>query len=297
MKLCYLILAHHAPEQLGRLVDALTQGPGVEEDQVVVHVDRRVEIADFTSRVRSPAAEFITERTAVTWSGWSMVEADLALVRGGLKSAPDADYFFLISGDTFPLFAPSGIKDLVTASPQTERIQLVAMPAPEVGKPLERLTEFHLPHDMRTSRLRPLYAGVRRVVRRNPARALKGWQPYGGSHWWGLTREAIRHALDQSDKNPAWARFCRNTQLPEEHFLHTILGNSEFTAHAIGSPMWADWSAGRGSPEFLGLQHLEQLRTGGSPDATPPLFGRKFPAGSEAVCAAIQRDLWSRPVL
>ena len=64
-----------------------------------------------------------------------------------------------------------------------------------------------------------------------------------GSTWWVLSRQSSEYALNIFRTNRRLRRFFYFTQIPEEMYVHTILGNSAFRAHQRPSITYARWDA------------------------------------------------------
>src|SRR5579863_8517591 len=95
-----LILAHHSPQLLLRLVRRL-ESYGA---QCFIHVDAKVDIAPFYAACFVTNAIFIESRTRIAWGGFSIIEATLALLSTAL---PDERFthFVLMSGGSYPVKA------------------------------------------------------------------------------------------------------------------------------------------------------------------------------------------------
>lgn len=60
--------------------------------------------------------------------------------------------------------------------------------------------------------------------------------PYFGNQFWGLTDACVQHALAVADGSEDYCRAYASVYAPDEHFFHTIVGNSEFQPNAIPMP-------------------------------------------------------------
>jgi hypothetical protein len=77
MKIAYLILAHQNPGLLGRLIGRLTS-PNAD---FFVHVDKKSDITPFASIAERPNVFLLRERVAIYYGEFSMVRAELLLLR------------------------------------------------------------------------------------------------------------------------------------------------------------------------------------------------------------------------
>ena len=108
-QIAFLISAHTDPQQLARLIRALPQ-----EARFFVHVDKKANIREFEDAVRGIAdVSFTHERYNVMWGSFGQVRYQMALIRQALAEAPDAEYFFSLSGLDYPLWPEWQIRDAV----------------------------------------------------------------------------------------------------------------------------------------------------------------------------------------
>ena len=91
-------------------------------------------------------------------------------------------------------------------------------------------------------------------------------------------------------------RFFANTAHPDEHVIHTIVGNSNFADRIEHGLTYADWSDGSPNPMTLGhtqicnLTHRDHVMADDRYGRGMLLFARKFPDNSEALTRLI--DDW-----
>lgn len=104
MKLAFLIQCHKNAEQINQLIQALSH-PDID---LYIHVDRKSRIIQqiniFKSNVIILPDE---ERVDVRWGTFSQVEATLNLLKHSYKKK--YDYYWLISGQDFPLISAKSI--------------------------------------------------------------------------------------------------------------------------------------------------------------------------------------------
>ena len=299
MKIAYLILAHDAPKHLSRLVRALDSA----NSTFVIHVDRKSDIAPFRERVSQRNATFLDERVAVYWGEFSIVQATIQLMKTALNHSSCPDYLCLLSGSDYPLRGPDYIDAFLCRNKGCEFINLVPMPCDDVGKRINRLQEYRLqtPQDGRFARA--IIARLNRFinemlkVRRDHLKVLKDMTPYAGSQWWTLTQNASRYILEFIDSRPDVIQFFRNTYLPDESIIHTIIGNSKFSPKAVRNLTFADWSRPNGGPAIIDMDHLnafvktERVVSADFYGRGELLFARKFADDSAQLTNFIDRHL------
>jgi hypothetical protein len=244
----FIVLAHAQPVQFRRLASSL-----VDHGRVVAHLDARSPIDSFLA----PGVDFLADRIVVRWGGFSIVDATLRLLRHAVNDS-SCSHVVLLSGDSYPLVAPA---DAVAhlRSNDDNYINLLPMPAPEVGKDLTRITRYYFEQTPREESLRQRgWWVLNRMVRRNPAPAFRGLTPHCGSQWWALTRDAALWLLAELERRPEFVKFCRHTALPDEHFFHTLLANSPFVDSLRPAVFYADFS-GPVQPAILEERHVRML--------------------------------------
>lgn len=287
MKLAYLILAHNNPKHFARLVRAIS-GDG---NHIFVHIDRKSDMTPFM--LQEGQATYTPHRIPVYWGDYTQVEAMLELMRLALSQQQGFDYLVLLSGADYPLQPQSYIHEFFVRNKGQEFIQVVEMPCDEAGKPISRLTRYHLRNSVP-----PAYNAWLKLKfklglmsrERDYRQVLREYKPYAGSTWWALTEAACRHILDFVDGHPDIVEFFKNTHCPDESLFHTILGNSPFKANIRYSLTYTDWSAGGANPAPISERHLDFFSR--SPIIAPStrvmkkgeiLFARKFSDSSTPV--------------
>jgi hypothetical protein len=286
VKVCYLILAHAHPGALRRLLGALKHA----ESRAVVHVDARADLDAFD---RPDGTIWIEDRAKPFHHGWGIVDATLRL----LRTAPQADRYVLLSGDSYPLRSQERIRE-VLADQDAEWMNLLPLPAPQAKKYLDRLEGYYPPHDPRGSSVVKFAAlATRRLLPRRDWRAALGdLEPWCGSQWWVLTPAARAHVFSEMDRRPDFVQFCRHTRTPDEHFFHILLAsNQSFRRQIRPGVMFADFSEMPG-PALIADRHVENWQRAGLAftdvygDHPEPLFARKVLDAN--VARRIQADVW-----
>jgi hypothetical protein len=119
------------------------------------------------------------------------------------------------------------------------------------------------------------------LAQRDYRKYLGALDPYGGSQWWALTREACRYIIAFVQSNEGLSRFFRNTCCPDEMFFHTILGNSPFRSRVRRNFTYLHMPAGQ-RPSFLNSAHVQRIELLDRPwiddewGSGEALFARKF---------------------
>lgn len=287
-KIAYLILAHADPMHLRRLCAALDY-----RSRIFVHIDLKSDIDDFLALDLPPHVTLIKDRVDVRWAGISMVDATLNLMRAAIDSDDDLYYFALLSGADYPLRSAKRIWNELMLAPHREHIRFIDMRAStHYRRQIEQrwFFERRLPGRLRH---------IERVWRKglHMLRLPNQWRseatPYFGSQWWILTRRACEYILAWLAANPWFYAMNRDTFSPDEHFFHTVIGNSPLLADSGGIQPFEGVGTWRLSNKTLIHPSLQKIYTASDwPDIQAQMehffFIRKLRSGaSSSLCDLI----------
>lgn len=228
IRIAFLILAHRNADQIERLCLRLRP------HHVFVHVDTQT--ADFPIKrlAELPGVTAVSPRMAVHWGDFSMVEATLALLSTACAFG-SFDRYVLLSGECYPAKPITVLEEAFDTNPQREWISLTAIVA---GSHLATMTGRHwrmaplVGARALDAKLRRGWNKASKLLGRNLRREI-GTTPYFGSQWFGLSARCVDMILKFVPAHPEFVRAYRSVYAPDEHFFHTIVGNSEFAAFAI----------------------------------------------------------------
>lgn len=251
MKLAYLVIAHRNPKLLKKEVEALSDS----DCAFFIHIDKKSNLEEF-SGIRGHNVYFI-DRIPVYWGEFSQVQATVGLLQQAMGARFAFDYFVLLSGSEYPLKSSREIQSFFQANQGTEFMNLVKVPNEAAGKPLARINTLAVSHES-PAIVRLAIKGMARLglAQRDYRKQLGDLEPYSGSTWWALTRDACQYALDFLEHNPHVTEFFKNTFAPDEALLHTIVGNSKFGTRTRRNLIYEDWSASAASPAMLTASHV-----------------------------------------
>jgi hypothetical protein len=289
MKVAYIVLAHHQPSQLARLVRVLGEGSG----NIIIHVDAKASIDQFRSACAGTRdVRWIDPRVRVNWYGFSTVVATRRLLKKALQ-LPDVGRICLLSGNDYPIKSVEQIETtLLNGHTEYMRVDRLLCGVDRDGHTddVERYhfcdwPSFNPSAAVSRPRRYALCHRIERIVndvlgrRRYP----EGHVPYQGSQWWALTRECAQYVDRYIDEHPAFWKFHRYGRVPDEIVFHTVVKQSPFggrVSHDIAqagvSPYeagchYVDWiTPGVRLPKVLDLGDWERLRS------SRCLFARKF---------------------
>ena len=227
LRIAFLVLAHDDAPQLERLCRAL------QPHSVFVHVDGKNADFPFDRITKLPGVTLVRPSIKVHWGDYSMVEATLALIEKARETGVFERYV-LLSGACYPVKPMTSLEAAFEMDPHREWINLTRIKR-----------DSHLEHligrrwrlaplvQMRSldARLRLMWNKISKTMGRDLEREIK-MTPYYGSQWWALTDGCVAVIMDFVHSHALFVKAYRSVYAPDEHFFHTIVGNSSFAAFA-----------------------------------------------------------------
>jgi len=267
MKVAYLIMGHREPEQILRLIDALRDSAAF----FAVHIDKRA-----PDEVFAPLKEyagtrpdlFLTRRIRCYWGSFGIASAMVECIRTTVECGVHFDYAILLSAQDYPIKSADQITEFLERNKGAEFIECF-----ELAKP-NRWTNHAGPYQaLNRVQYWTFFLRSRPFHLRIPRRLPFGWQPHGGSQWWGLSRECILYLESTFRTKPEVIRYFRHVFIPDESLFQTVIANEpRFSSRIVCNDLrHIDWE--RPNPKYprtLDMEDLERLRV------SSKLFARKF---------------------
>ncbi len=270
MKVAYLIMGHRDPQQILRLMDALRESAAF----FVIHIDKRAADGVFAP-LREYAATrsdvFLAPRIRCYWGSFGIANAMIECVRTAVQSGLHFDYAILLSAQDYPIKSAAQIKEFLERNRGAEFIESF-----ELDKP-NRWTHHGGPFQaMNRVGYWTFFVRSRHFHLHIPRRLPFGWNPFGGSQWWGLSRECILYLENTFRTKPEVIRYFRHAFIPDESLFQTVIANEpRFSGRIVNDDLrHIDWE--RPNPRYprtLDMEDLDRLR------GSPKLFARKFEIG------------------
>ena len=240
MKIAYLILAHSDPNQLKRLVCALSVENKV---SFFIHIDARQDIKCFKKEVSYLTnVFFIKEREEMYWAGNSICKAEKLLLKYALSSKTRFDRFVLLSGLDYPLWSNDKMRAFYKAHPNIVYMKGYNLSKVSVPKKVpQRIETYHfrdLP--IENAKLRHyIIGGLMVLMNILPIHKRKYIEEYdrqlsiyAGSQWFNIPRDCAEYLFERmNDSN--MCRYFSTSFAPDEMFVQTIIFNSKFLNNAI----------------------------------------------------------------
>ncbi len=241
-KIAMLVIGSAAP----RIIDRVSALFDEARFKFFLHVDAKIDLAGYMAHLSAPDRfTVIEDRVAVFWGGFSMVEAELSLIRRALAD-PEISHFVLLSDDTAPLRAPDTIYRALANVPDR-------MGSLRNGWREGWYYGFFYP-DSTFSALRPMGLHEDRQVRPIDGKMIvrlemlraRGKKTVPavcfGRQWWALSRETLEAIMDYVDKDDHFVESFRFSLFPDETFFPTAYNICFPETNPIDVPTYADFA-------------------------------------------------------
>ncbi|MCK5492943.1 MAG: hypothetical protein KAJ14_07525 [Candidatus Omnitrophica bacterium] len=286
MKIAYLILAHHQPVHLKRLIEALRY----DGDCFFVHLALKTDISEFNN-VTGDDVLYLDKRLKVYHAGFSQVRAMISLMRKALKKQ-DFDYFIFLSGADYPIKPINQIHEFLKKNCGMNFMKFFPYDSKIINNP--HLSGYYNVDCVQSVPkivsliVRMIFKSARRVL---PKRSFfKDMIPYRGSTSWCLYKDTIKYIIQYLDtkKGRRLLKFFKYAFSPDEMIFSTIILNSQFAKRfhcyekckeSINEINYVenkaylhfiDWDSERENPAILDESDFERLKK------SDHYFARKF---------------------
>jgi core-2/I-Branching enzyme len=268
-----VILAHHLPGQLERLIDRVT-GP---EDYVWLHIDARSDLAD----VDRPDVTMLP-RLPCTWGSLGLVRAALSGLEAVAADPRPFSHVSLLSGQDYPIKPRAALDAHLAEHPDTGWLEWIDLPGPGPGDQLARVDRWF----WHVSGTRSISLPNRFTPFLPHRRPPLGMPIHKGSALFTLSRAQATYVVDFAREQPRFVRFFERAYIADEYVFQTILVNSRHRDDIVPENLHAiAWGSGH---------HPATLTTADVPwlHASDCFFARKF--DDDAVLDQIDAELLAR---
>lgn len=286
----YLIFSHTRPEQLERLISAIRQcSPHA---QVVVHHDASMPELVLASREH---VHRVPEPVPVEWGEYSQVTMLLHAL-DWIEQNLDYDWVMTISGQDYPVQSLQEFEARLAGSGQDAFFRYFDIDDPRhwpnhIGRrryyfryfKLPRLKYYYLLYEpLRKSlydvkvwfnKAQPL---LRIQTSRGRIRSKLGFRRmktpfgthfkcYGGWDWFNLSRASIVYLRAYIEANPEIVAYYKDTFLPSESLVHTLLVNSKRIKVCNDACRFVNWKGRKhaASPAVITSEDLDRVLESG----------------------------------
>ena len=259
MKLALLVLGFRYPQCLAAATKVYLDA-GFD---IFLHIDKKHgrAYADGLGEAEK-SIHCIAERHEVFWGGYSMIEAQVALLRAAMAAGP-YDKYTLVSDDSFPLYGGELLRSFI-AVPE-DRISVRRLAADDAF--MTRYNDFYFFDHLATSMMVRQAESARidegfwqnvENIRALRKRGKKRLELFFGQQWWSLGQRAVDVILQTLKRDTYLVESFRYTAVPDEMLFQTIHGHS-FHTHTEASPMLVEWGKEPKPYAFRAVAELEGL--------------------------------------
>ena len=275
-------MAHRYPAQLFRLIERLNDG----QSQFFIHIDKTAEFSQFQIvKAFGDIVQFI-ERVDSKWGGFGSVQASLNGLKAVKNSGKSFDRILLLSGQDYPIKSNHNINEFFKTSPHSVFVDYFPIPNYKKWPGSDRggwyrVDKYYIGlkwHEFFRSKSMNLLSTYLPFLRR---KIPGGMKPFTGSQWWSVDEYAMNYILDYDAKHPEYRAFHQYTFVPDELYVHMILGNSKdekiMKSLTPTNKRFMIWEKPDSThPNTLRTKDLAAMK------ASDHLFARKFDAGVDA---------------
>ena len=266
MRIAHIIMVHKNPAQLQRLIKRL-EHPNFD---VYIHLDKKIDIADFKYLENRPQVNFINNRVKCNWGGWSFTTAIIRSMKEVLGSPRKYDFINLISAQDYPIYPAEELYHFFEDKEGKNFIYFSEQKSKWFNDALSRYEKYHFT-DQSFKGKYLLQWMVNKIV---PIRKLPdNMTLYGGSNssWWTISKDCASYVVDKIDGNVKFNNFFKYSWGSDEFVITSIIMNSHFRDQCVNNNFrYIDWSAGGGHPKTLLMEDLANIKN------SKMLFARKF---------------------
>lgn len=231
-KVAYCIMAHNDKEHLSKLITALG-----DNCEIFIHIDGYVDDTIFMNLFDKGNVHFLTPRIKVSWAGFSMVKVMMQLLKLAIEHKDDFSHYIFLSGSCYPIKPISQIDSFFENNKDKSFIKYVRMTKhPLLYRHIQYKFLMDNPFPIRNKLTHNLHRTMRRVSFH--ANIPNPWKDnitaYSGSNWTALNAQCAKFVVSFHENNLAFQDMMRYTYAPDEHYIHTILGNSSLASQCTG---------------------------------------------------------------
>ena len=264
-----MIQCHKNPKQINCLLNAMKN----DSVNFFIHIDKKSNILESLVRRSDIHVLSQNERVNVQWGTFSQVQATLNLLNNAISNC-EYDYYFLISGQDFPIQPVEKLLELLQNNKNANYINL--LPSRNNGLPKQNnydkrnqivFNDWILKKNSFNHIIRRLYialtGGYSRTFKFFERKEQLNLRSYFGSSWWCLDNNFIRHLRENLKQNPQYVEFFKKACCPDESFFQTAFMSSPFADTRKEYLHYIDWSEGGSSPKNLNTADLPAILKSG----------------------------------
>lgn len=231
-KIAYCIMVHNDIDHLKSLIRALG-----DNCEIFIHVDGYVDDKPFIEQIIASNVHFLQPRIRVSWAGISMVDVMIELLRMALNFSENFSHYVFLSGSCYPIKSSRTIDNFLNSNTETSFIKYIDLrDHPNYEKQVKYRYIMENPFGKRNRLTHQIHRVLRRISIH--LKIKNKWEksiiPYGGSNWIALNNQCAKYVIEFHDRNSWFRNMFKYTYAPDEHYIHTILGNSSLSSQCTG---------------------------------------------------------------
>lgn len=244
VRIAYIILAHHRPESVVRLIRRLY----AHDHGFFVHYNARSSDPEFqrlTNGLRDLKNVKFLERQKCLWGDSGIVRAAISGIYELARMDFVYDYAILLTGQDYPIKSDAEIRERLASAMGGSFMEATAWPIPnwEKGRAIKRIENLHLhlpvPPWMRSLGWQPMWQHLTIPMKR---KIPGGLHPHFGSAFWYLHRSCLKYIHEYVLHHPEYVRFFQYGMLPDECLIQTLLMNSNLAPSIVSRSLtFIDW--------------------------------------------------------
>ena len=240
-------MAYNDEQHLSKLIDSL--GPNCE---IFIHIDGYVDDASFLKLSTKGNVHFLTPRIKVSWAGFSMVVVMMQLLKLAIQYQCSFSHYIFLSGSCYPIKPINQLNSFLASNKDKSFIKYVKMTDhPLLYRQIKYKFLMDNPFPIRNKVTHNLHRVIRRVTFHT--HISNSWKKdiiaYAGSNWTVLNESCAKYVIAFHEDNPWFQDMFRYTYAADEHYIHTILGNSPLAYQCTGLQEF----------KYFGLDYLTNL--------------------------------------
>jgi hypothetical protein len=264
MNIAYMILAHHQPAQLARLINRLDQPNAY----FFVHMDKKSPIKHtVAAQLHAHNKIVVMSDNDVNWMGFTTIDAEIDLLKAATNAGVSFKYYVLLSGQDYPIKSNEYINEFFSKHSNDFMSYNKIEYLNQGFKDKHTLYHFRdIPYiNPRNPKKIPalvyIYFGLHnKLSKYMPKRKFyNNMDTYFGSQWFALSHDTVTYMLQFIATNEGYMKSMRNTDGPDETFFQTILMNSERKTNVYDYNRFTEWLKTRNEGDIF-VPRLSSLR-------------------------------------
>lgn len=225
--IAYIILAHNNTNQLKKLIKKINDKKCI----IIIHLDKKLNKKYFNNIKEYFHHEknvyFLEKRFNCVWGDFSIINATNKCIEKLLNMDIEFTHAVLLSGSDFPIKSRNFINNFFQENQDTDFIECECDNRYKDNERFElyyfKFAKFFKNKLVQNFMFRLQYkiSYTLRIKRKHP----KFDKVYYGGQWWILSKKTLLELYEFIKSNEDYVDFYKNTNIPDEFFYQTIIGN------------------------------------------------------------------------